>query len=111
MSELAETLDDLHRYADAESVYRKTLAIDRRQLGPEHPDTADIEYNLACNMALRGRRSEAIALLRHAMDHGLPLRTALMIESDSDFQSLHGNARFKLLVADAKQRAATVPSK
>ena len=111
MSELAETLDDLHRYADAESVYRKTLAIDRRQLGPEHPDTADIEYNLACNMALRGRRSEAIALLRHAMDHGLPLRTALMIESDSDFQSLHGDARFKLLVADAKQRAATVPSK
>jgi len=111
MTELAETLDDLHRYADAETLYRKTLAIARRFLGAEHPDTAGIKYNLACNMALRGRRSEAIALLRDAMEHGLPLRSALMIESDADFRSLLGDARFKLLVADAKQRAAAVPSK
>ena len=108
MSELAETLDDLHRYDEAEVLYRKSLAIDRRILGPDHPDSAMIEYNLACNLALRGRRSEALTVLGDAMDHGLPVRSALMIEGDSDFQSLRGDPRFTALVALAHERAHTL---
>jgi tetratricopeptide (TPR) repeat protein len=106
MLELAEVLDDLHRYADAEALYRENLAVTRRVLGPDHPDGASVQYNLACNLALRGRRSEALTLLRDAMDHGLPVRTALAIEHDSDFQSLHVDPRFTVLVADARRKAA-----
>jgi eukaryotic-like serine/threonine-protein kinase len=106
MAELAEALDDLHRYADAEALYRETLAKVRRVLGPQHPDVATLEYNLACNMALRGRRSEALSLLRDAMDHSLPIRTGLAIERDSDFQSIHGTPEFDALVAAAHRRAA-----
>jgi eukaryotic-like serine/threonine-protein kinase len=106
MLELAASLDDLHRYAEAEVLYRQNLAVVRRTLGPQHPDGGSVEYNLACNMALRGRRAEAIALLRDALDHGLPIRTGLRIEADSDFQSLHGYPGFDALVTAAHQHAA-----
>jgi eukaryotic-like serine/threonine-protein kinase len=109
MLELAASLDDLHRYAEAEVLYRQNLAVVRRTLGPEHPDGASVEYNLACNLALRGRRAGAIALLRDALAHGLPIRSGLRIEADSDFESLHGKAGFADLVATAHQRAVGAP--
>jgi len=38
----------------------------------------------------------------------LPIRSALMIEGDSDFQSLRGDPRFTALVALAHERAHTL---
>jgi serine/threonine protein kinase/tetratricopeptide (TPR) repeat protein len=105
MLELAASLDDLHRYDEAEVFYRENLAAVRRTLGSDHPDGASVEYNLACNMALRGRGAEAISLLRNALQHGLPVRTGLRIEADSDLASLHGVPGFAELVATAHQRA------
>jgi serine/threonine protein kinase len=103
MIELAETLDDLHHYADAERMYRETIAIQRRVLGPEHPDTANTKYNLACNFALRGRRDEALAMLRDAVDHGL--RANVNVEQDTDFKSLHGDPRFAAILARRRKIA------
>jgi hypothetical protein len=106
MNSLAIVLDEEGRYAEAEKLDRETLDIRRRVLGPEHPDTATSTYNLACILAREGNRGEALSLLREAVDHGLPPAIDLVIEKDSDFQSLHGDSRFAALVSHAKERAA-----
>jgi hypothetical protein len=40
------------------------------------------------------------------MQHGLSPAQALGIETDPDLKSLHGDARFEAIIADAKQHAA-----
>lgn len=57
-------------------------------------------------MALRGRKNEALSLVREAIDHGLSPATYLGIDKYPDFQSLHGDPRFAALVAYAKQHAS-----
>jgi serine/threonine protein kinase len=108
MGELAITLDELHRYSEAAEFYRKTIDIQRRVLGPDHPETASTKYNLACNAALSGRRDEAIAVLRDALDHGLPAGTAAGLSQDDDLKSLRGDRRFAELVAEVKTRESVV---
>ena len=54
MNNLANVLDDEGHYAEAEKLYRETLDIRRRVLGPEHPDTLWSTNNLA--VVLDGRR-------------------------------------------------------
>jgi tetratricopeptide (TPR) repeat protein len=103
---LARTLKREGRYAEAEKMQREMIDIKRRVLGPEHPETAASVYNLACFVARQGRRDEALSLLDQAVDHGLAPYIDLAIEKDSDFDSLHGDARFAAIVADAKDRAA-----
>jgi eukaryotic-like serine/threonine-protein kinase len=103
MDNLSILLDDEGRYAEAEKLERSTLDIRRRVLGPEHPDTVSSTYNLACFAARNGKRNEALALLREAVDHG---QSVANIQTDSDLESLHGDARFEALVAHAKERAA-----
>jgi serine/threonine protein kinase len=103
---LAATLGGEGRYAEAERIERELLDIQRRVLGPEHPDTANSLYNLGCLAALQGRRDEAFSSLREAVDHGYPPWADLAIDKDPDLRSLHGDARFTALVADAKERAA-----
>ncbi len=46
------------------------------------------------------------SLLREAVDHGLSPTFDLAIEKDSDLKSLHGDPRFAVLMAYAKERAA-----
>jgi hypothetical protein len=87
-------------------LHRATLDILRRVLGPEHPTTAADAYNLGVIAACRGNRTEALSLLRQALDHGLFPTGALGMEKDSDLKSLHGDPRFDTLVAYAKERAA-----
>jgi|ERR1700730_17421990 hypothetical protein len=97
--------------AEAEKLYRETLEILRRVLGPEHPDTANSTYNLACVAARTGNRDEALSLLREAVDHGLAPDQDLDMEKDPDFKSLHGDPRFGALIAHAKERAAAAAKK
>jgi tetratricopeptide (TPR) repeat protein len=47
------------RYAEAESLYKRSLSIIEQQLGPEHPDVATSLNNLANLYYVQGRYSEA----------------------------------------------------
>jgi hypothetical protein len=59
-------------------------------------------------MAVEGRREEAISFLSESVDHGLDSSTASNMEKDTDLKSLHGDPRFALLVAHAKESATAV---
>lgn len=50
------------RVAEAEGLYRRTLAMKEKLLGAEHPDTALTQHNLADFLAVEGRAEEARAL-------------------------------------------------
>jgi hypothetical protein len=54
--------------------------------------------------AKEGKRNEALAALREALEHGLDLETALGLAKDADFNTLHGDPRFEILVTKAKPR-------
>jgi pentatricopeptide repeat protein len=86
----------------------ETLNIQRRVLGPNHPDTAMSLYNLGGTALHKGNPDEALSLLREALDHGLAPNIALQLEKDPDFELLHQDPRFARLVAHAKERAAAV---
>ena len=105
MDNLNNTIAEQGRYAEAEKLCRETLNIRSRILGPEHPDTATSKYELACLLARQGRRDEALSTLRDAVDHGLPSGTDLDIDREEDFKSLHGDPRYRALVAHAKEHA------
>ncbi len=47
LNNLAELYYGQGEYAEAESLYRRALAIQERVLGPEHPDVAASVNNLA----------------------------------------------------------------
>ena len=50
---------NLDRLQEAESLEQRCLAIKRRSLGPDHPDLADVYYNMADGYVHRGRIAEA----------------------------------------------------
>jgi tetratricopeptide (TPR) repeat protein len=47
------------KHAEAESMYRKTLAVDQRVSGPEHPQTLATVTNLANTLLSQGNYAEA----------------------------------------------------
>jgi len=47
------------KYAEAEPLFKRALAIDEKALGPEHPDVAAIAERLALVLRKLGRKSEA----------------------------------------------------
>jgi len=70
---LAASLDDEARlyhkqgkYAEAEPVYQRSLAIREKTLGAEHPDVATSLENLADVYQAQGKYAEAEPLLRKA---------------------------------------------
>ena len=54
-------------YAQAEKLHREVLGIDRRVLGPDHPDSIDALEILAVDLSHEGRFSEAATLFREAL--------------------------------------------
>ena len=60
---------------------------------------------MGCFAALRGRKDEALSFLREAVDHGLRPGDDLNMEKDSDLKFLHGDPRFDVLMAHAKEVA------
>jgi hypothetical protein len=104
------TLAHEHKYTEAEKLAHEVQDTDGRVFGPRHPDTAASNYNLACIAALTGRRDEALFRLRDAVEHGLGPDLDLGMDRDSDLKSLHGDPRFKEIVADAKEHVAAVHS-
>jgi CHAT domain-containing protein/tetratricopeptide (TPR) repeat protein len=72
---LAKTLNDLaasytrqERFAEAEPLYRRSLAIREKVLGPEHPDVGQSLNNLATLYRARGRFAEAEPLYRRSLE-------------------------------------------
>ena len=64
---LAALYEWQRRYDDAEPLYRRTLAIWEKALGPDHPDVATAHYNLANVYHSEGRYAEAKPLHLHSL--------------------------------------------
>ena len=61
------TLDDEGRYAEAEPLYKRSLAILEKALGPEHPDVAQSLNNLAELYRQQGRYADAEPLYKRSL--------------------------------------------
>ena len=59
--------DDQGRYAEAEPLYKRALAIQEKALGPDHPDVATALNNLAVLYRHQGRYAEAEPLYKRAL--------------------------------------------
>ena len=94
------------RYAEAERWMQDAIEKAVRISGPESADTALAVYNLACLEALTRRPDAALSHLSHAVEHGLPTNDLLGMATDPDLKSLHGDSRFKELLAQAKEQSA-----
>jgi len=92
--------------AEAEKLLRQVLDLESHVLGPDQPETAVTAYNLAVVVARLGHTDEAFSLLGHAIDHGLPRRVAREMAQDTDLNLLHGDPRFRRLIAHAQEHAS-----
>jgi non-specific serine/threonine protein kinase/serine/threonine-protein kinase len=68
MNLLAIILSEENRLPEAESLLQQTLDIQRRVLGPEHPETLKSMDSLATLMSGEGRYSDAAKLERETLD-------------------------------------------
>jgi tetratricopeptide (TPR) repeat protein len=91
------------RYAEAVRIRTDVLAVRRRVFGESSPAVAPLMYNLACSLALDGKRAPAIDLLRQSVAHGY--NDADWMSKDTDLASLHGDRRFEAVVAEASENA------
>lgn len=67
LNNLAETYRDQARNIEAESFYKRVLAMDEKALGPEHPSVASDLNNLANNFRVLGKYAEAELLYKRAL--------------------------------------------
>jgi Tfp pilus assembly protein PilF len=67
--DLATVFLDQGNYEEAEKLYRENLEIEKRVLGPEHPDTANSMTTLANTIRfIDGHNAEAENLYRKALE-------------------------------------------
>jgi tetratricopeptide (TPR) repeat protein len=83
--------------------YDKGLRIDER-LAHLCPDNALVHYNLACSLALLDRIDDAFMSLEKAIERGYG--DAEWMSQDSDLEKLHGDGRFRKLLARISTRRA-----
>ena len=62
LTNLAELYRAQGRYAEAEPLYQRALAIREKTLGPEHPNVATCLENYAFLLREMGRSEEAVPL-------------------------------------------------
>src|SRR5262249_42277990 len=67
LNNLAALYKAQSRYADAEPVYKRALAIQEKTLGPDHPDVATSLNNLADLYEDQGRYAEAEPLFQRSL--------------------------------------------
>ena len=70
----AETYKEEGRYADAEPLYMRVLAINEKALGPDHPSVGLALTDLADLYSAQGRHADAEPLYKRALAKG---RTAM----------------------------------
>ena len=85
-----------HIYTEAGKI-DSGLKMDRKlvRLDPEDPTA---HYNLACSLSLKGRNSEAVAVLRTAISFGY--KDFDWMQHDPDLDGIHQYAGFKQLLSD-----------
>jgi tetratricopeptide (TPR) repeat protein len=66
MSNLALALSDQGKYAEAEAMHRRTLALREKVLGKEHPHTLTSVYSLAYSLQHQHQYKEALLLYQRA---------------------------------------------
>jgi serine/threonine protein kinase/tetratricopeptide (TPR) repeat protein len=108
LANLANALAAEAKYVEAYKLTREALEDRLRILGPDHPDTAISKYNLATIDVATGKRDEAFQMLTDAVDHGFSAADDLSLASDPEFKMLHADPRFEILIAHARQRAASL---
>jgi tetratricopeptide (TPR) repeat protein len=59
MNNLADVYTNLHRYADAERLLKRSMAVTEKAFGPDHPDVAQALNNLAAVYVRQGRNADA----------------------------------------------------
>jgi tetratricopeptide (TPR) repeat protein len=62
MNNLAASLGQQGKYAEAEAMNRQTLRLQEAVLGKEHPSTLDSMNNLANSLRQQGKHAEAEAM-------------------------------------------------
>ena len=67
LNNLAELYQAQGRYADAEPLYKRSLAIREKALGPDHPDVATSLNNLAVLYQDQGRYADAEPLYKRSL--------------------------------------------
>ncbi len=80
-------------WESAEKLARRTV-----ELAPQLPAN---HYNLACVLALAGKREDSLTSLRKAVELGFTQRSR--IEQDEDFRSLRGDPQFEAVLKSAEQ--------
>ncbi len=80
---------------------RQALRIDRRlvRLAPDDPRAC---YNLACSLCLLGRKRDAIAALKEAIDRGYD--DIEWLSQDTDFDNLKDHPEFKAIIQSGIER-------
>lgn len=66
------------------------------------PDNPTARYNLACSLALMGKGSDALRVLRQAIARGY--QDVRWLKKDPDLKSLHANPAFQKLVHELTYR-------
>ena len=66
VNNLGQLYFKLHRYADAESLYRRALEIRERSLGPNHPDLIETLNAYAVLLKKTKRKQEAEVIMFRA---------------------------------------------
>jgi hypothetical protein len=107
MNLVGEILHLEGRDAEAAALFRETAEIQQRTLGPGHRYTLVTLYNLACVLATAHKPDEALSVLHDVVDKGFASVDDL--QSDPDFKTLRGDARFKAIIERVKQRDAAAP--
>ncbi len=67
LNNLGVTLRTQGRYADAEPLYKRSLAIREKALGPDHPDVASSLNNLGSLYENQGRYADAEPLYKRSL--------------------------------------------
>ncbi len=92
MHEQAETLFGQGKYAQAQPLYEKALAIRRRLLGDDHRDTAQCYHDLASDLHAQEKFALGEPLSRKALD----IRRRLLTDDHPDTAQSYGNVAYNL---------------
>lgn len=90
-----EALIPLAEAYTRQGLYEKGLELDRRLAVLLRNDPV-VHYNLACSFALTGKKNEALAALKHAIEIGYD--DGLHMAKDPDLKSLRGLPAFQKLL-------------
>ncbi|MFZ2023612.1 MAG: serine/threonine-protein kinase [Terracidiphilus sp.] len=111
MNTMALALAHEGHFVEAEALAKQAIEVENGARLRQHESYTYSTYYLGCIAALRGRRGEALSLLKKSIDMGLWPEASLAIAHDEDLRSLHGDPRFDALVKYAGARAASASSR